>query len=42
MPHTATRSRACSSFAGHEVEREYYVNDHGTQIELFGRSIAAR
>ena len=28
--------------AGHEVEREYYVNDHGTQIELFGRSIAAR
>ena len=29
-------------FAGHEVEREYYINDHGTQIELFGRSIAAR
>ena len=29
-------------FAGHEVEREYYVNDYGTQIELFGRSIAAR
>ena len=28
--------------AGHEVEREYYVNDEGTQIELFGRSIAAR
>jgi arginyl-tRNA synthetase len=28
--------------AGHEVEREYYVNDHGSQIELFGRSIAAR
>jgi arginyl-tRNA synthetase len=28
--------------AGHEVEREYYVNDYGTQIELFGRSIAAR
>ena len=27
--------------AGHAVEREYYVNDHGTQIELFGRSIAA-
>ena len=26
---------------GHEVEREYYVNDYGTQIELFGRSIAA-
>ena len=41
-PPTGTRSRACSSFAGHEVEREYYVNDYGTQVELFGRSIAAR
>ncbi len=29
-------------FAGHDVEREYYINDHGTQIELFARSIAAR
>jgi arginyl-tRNA synthetase len=29
------------AFAGHQVEREYYVNDHGTQVELFGRSIAA-
>ncbi|MBA3510101.1 MAG: arginine--tRNA ligase, partial [Thermoleophilaceae bacterium] len=28
--------------AGHEVEREYYVNDHGTQIERFGASIRAR
>jgi arginyl-tRNA synthetase len=28
-------------FAGHEVEREFYVNDHGTQADLFGRSIAA-
>jgi arginyl-tRNA synthetase len=28
-------------YAGHRVEREYYVNDHGTQIDLFGRSIAA-
>ncbi|MBI4728954.1 MAG: arginine--tRNA ligase [Acidobacteria bacterium] len=27
---------------GHEVEREYYVNDHGRQVELFGRSLAAR
>jgi arginyl-tRNA synthetase len=27
--------------AGHDVEREYYVNDYGTQVELFGRSIAA-
>jgi arginyl-tRNA synthetase len=30
------------SFAGHAVEREYYVNDFGSQVELFGRSIAAR
>jgi arginyl-tRNA synthetase len=29
------------SFAGHSVEREFYINDHGTQVELFGRSIAA-
>jgi arginyl-tRNA synthetase len=29
------------AFAGHEVEREYYINDFGTQVELFGRSIAA-
>jgi arginyl-tRNA synthetase len=28
-------------FAGHDVEREFYINDHGTQIELFGLSIAA-
>ena len=28
--------------AGHTVEREFYVNDRGSQIELFGRSIAAR
>jgi arginyl-tRNA synthetase len=29
------------AFGGHEVEREYYVNDYGTQVELFGSSIAA-
>jgi arginyl-tRNA synthetase len=29
------------AFAGHEVEREFYINDEGTQVELFGRSIAA-
>src|SRR5436305_376844 len=29
-------------FAGHVVEREYYVNDYGTQIENFGLSIKAR
>jgi arginyl-tRNA synthetase len=28
--------------AGHEVEREYYVNDHGSQVRLFGESIRAR
>ena len=28
--------------AGHEVEREYYVNDQGTQVLRFGESIAAR
>ena len=30
------------SFAGHDVTREYYVNDHGTQVLLFAQSIAAR
>jgi arginyl-tRNA synthetase len=28
--------------AGHEVEREYYVNDRGTQALRFGESIGAR
>ncbi|HET9676698.1 MAG TPA: arginine--tRNA ligase [Solirubrobacterales bacterium] len=28
--------------AGHEVEREYYVNDAGSQIDRFAESIAAR
>ena len=30
------------SFAGHEVEREFYVNDRGGQIERFAASIRAR
>ena len=30
------------SFAGNEVEREYYVNDYGSQVQLFGASIKAR
>ena len=30
------------SFAGHRVEREYYMNDAGAQVQLFGESIAAR
>jgi arginyl-tRNA synthetase len=29
-------------FVGHAIEREYYLNDYGTQIDLFGQSIAAR
>jgi arginyl-tRNA synthetase len=28
--------------AGHAVEREYYVNDYGTQVRLLGASIRAR
>ena len=28
--------------AGHEVSREYYLNDAGTQIRTFGESISAR
>ena len=30
------------AFAGHHVEREYYVNDAGGQIRRFGESLAAR
>ena len=29
-------------FAGNKVEREYYINDYGTQVRLFGESIRAR
>jgi arginyl-tRNA synthetase len=29
------------AFAGNEVEREYYYNDAGTQMELFRESVAA-
>jgi arginyl-tRNA synthetase len=29
-------------FSGHPVSREYYSNDRGGQIDLFGRSIASR
>ena len=28
--------------AGYQVNREYYLNDRGTQMELFGASLAAR
>ncbi|MGH7777936.1 MAG: arginine--tRNA ligase, partial [Candidatus Dormibacterales bacterium] len=30
------------AFTGHRVEREYYVNDYGTQARKFGESIFAR
>ena len=30
------------SHAGYDIEREYYVNDYGTQMLNFGRSISAR
>jgi arginyl-tRNA synthetase len=30
------------AFAGHEIEREYYVNDAGGQVRRFGESIRAR
>ena len=29
-------------FSGHEVEREYYMNDAGAQVRLFAESVAAR
>ena len=29
-------------YAGHDVTREYYVNDWGRQMQLFGASVAAR
>jgi len=30
------------AFAGHDVTREFYVNDYGTQMLKFGQSLAAR
>src|SRR5439155_24728291 len=30
------------AFAGHKVEREFYVNDLGAQVELFRASVEAR
>jgi arginyl-tRNA synthetase len=30
------------AFAGHDVQREYYVNDFGGQVRRFGESIKAR
>ncbi len=28
--------------AGYDIEREYYINDHGSQMDVFGRSVAER
>ena len=28
--------------AGYHVDREYYINDHGSQMDVFGRSVAKR
>ena len=30
------------AFAGYDVEREFYINDAGNQIEIFGQSLEAR
>ena len=30
------------AFAGHDVEREYYFNDAGGQMDRFGSSVEAR
>lgn len=29
-------------YSGHEVTTEFYINDYGRQMEMFGRSVAAR
>ncbi|MCR8908772.1 MULTISPECIES: arginine--tRNA ligase [Atopobiaceae] len=28
--------------AGYEVQREYYINDHGSQMDVFGHSVSMR
>ena len=33
---------ACLDWAGYDVTREFYINDAGTQIEKFGKSLAIR
>ena len=38
----ATRSPICSAFAGHEVTREYYINDAGAQVDVLARSAYLR
>ena len=39
---TATRSRACSRSPATTVEREYYYNDAGAQMDRFRASVEAR
>ena len=34
--------RRILQFTGDQVTTEFYINDYGTQMELFGRSLAAR
>lgn len=34
--------RRILTFVGHDVTTEFYVNDYGTQMDLFGRSLASR
>ncbi|SEH68635.1 MULTISPECIES: arginine--tRNA ligase [Atopobiaceae] len=29
-------------FANFDIQREYYINDHGSQMDVFGRSVAMR
>ena len=29
-------------FANFKIQREYYINDHGSQMDVFGRSVAMR
>ena len=30
------------SHAGYDVQREYYINDHGSQMDVFGKSVEMR
>ncbi len=38
-PRWATRSAASWSHAGYDIQREFYINDHGSQMDAFGNSI---
>ena len=39
---SATRWRHLLDFAGHEVTREYYINDGGAQVDVLARSVYLR